>query len=362
MVMSTLAIRVTENQGWLMSRILRYAKDRGYTKYTSTLEEAWRLSIVGLSNALVEMLQRQGDAFELGPDEDFQQDPAAAFGVLEAKKHRARGIPLTMFLGLMKYYRQTYQDLVQESGWETEEEHQARRIVDRFFDRVEIAFCAEWAGASPVKLDAELQSSNRKMTNEKNKYLTIFESLASPVLLFDAENRLDSLNHAAAVFFNLSHSPGRAYYSSDTTHPTPPALSEALNRFSTSEEPEQISERELVVSGQSHFLRIHLKRMLDVSQKFQGTVVILTDLTERQQAAREREQLIQQLQEALGNVKTLSGLLPICAACKKIRDDKGYWSSVESYVQQHSDARFTHGFCPDCATRLYPGLVLSAAS
>ena len=57
---------------------------------------------------------------------------------------------------------------------------------------------------------------------------------------------------------------------------------------------------------------------------------------------------------ALGNIKTLSGLLPICASCKKIRDDKGYWNQLESYIKEHSDAVFSHGICPDCAKQLYP--------
>ena len=62
----------------------------------------------------------------------------------------------------------------------------------------------------------------------------------------------------------------------------------------------------------------------------------------------EREQLIHQLQDALAQVKALSGLLPICAQCKKVRDDGGYWSQVESYIEQRTDARFSHGLCPDC--------------
>ena len=62
------------------------------------------------------------------------------------------------------------------------------------------------------------------------------------------------------------------------------------------------------------------------------------------------------MHDALANVKALSGLLPICASCKKIRDDKGYWSQVESYIQQHSEATFTHGICPDCIKKLYPDM------
>ena len=66
-------------------------------------------------------------------------------------------------------------------------------------------------------------------------------------------------------------------------------------------------------------------------------------------ADREREFLIIQLQEALAQVKMLSGLLPICAWCKNVRDDQGYWMRVEEYIQEHSEAKFSHGLCPDCA-------------
>ncbi|HXT39736.1 MAG TPA: response regulator [Candidatus Angelobacter sp.] len=62
----------------------------------------------------------------------------------------------------------------------------------------------------------------------------------------------------------------------------------------------------------------------------------------------EREKLIRQLREAVAQVKALSGLLPICAECKKVRDDGGYWSQVEAYIEERTEARFTHGLCPDC--------------
>jgi hypothetical protein len=61
-----------------------------------------------------------------------------------------------------------------------------------------------------------------------------------------------------------------------------------------------------------------------------------------------------ELEESLANIKQLSGLLPICASCKKIRDDKGYWQQVEGYITEHSEAKFSHGICPDCMKKLYP--------
>jgi len=78
------------------------------------------------------------------------------------------------------------------------------------------------------------------------------------------------------------------------------------------------------------------------------------DITERKKIEQEREQLIRELKNTLAKVKTLSGMLPICASCKKVRDDKGYWNQIEAYVSEHSEAEFSHGLCPDCMEKLYP--------
>lgn len=79
-------------------------------------------------------------------------------------------------------------------------------------------------------------------------------------------------------------------------------------------------------------------------------------IEERKKAEDEKEKLIVELKKALGEVKTLGGLLPICASCKKIRDDQGYWNQLEHYIQKHSEAEFSHSVCPDCAKMLYPEL------
>lgn len=90
----------------------------------------------------------------------------------------------------------------------------------------------------------------------------------------------------------------------------------------------------------------------DLGQKQVGGMSF--DITERKAAEQERERLVSELREALAQVKTLSGFLPICASCKNIRDDTGYWQQIESYLSEHSDVEFTHGICPDCVAKLYP--------
>lgn len=92
--------------------------------------------------------------------------------------------------------------------------------------------------------------------------------------------------------------------------------------------------------------------MTDSSGTVTHYIAIKQDVTERIKAQEERERLIVQLKQALSDVKTLTGLLPICASCKKIRDDTGYWNQVEVYIRDRSSAQFTHGICPDCAQKL----------
>ena len=87
-----------------------------------------------------------------------------------------------------------------------------------------------------------------------------------------------------------------------------------------------------------------------------ATRAIFRDITQRKAVEAERERLIAELQAALAEVKTLGGLLPICGWCKKIRDDTGYWNSVEGYLKQHVEVEFTHGICPECTTKMMADL------
>lgn len=88
-----------------------------------------------------------------------------------------------------------------------------------------------------------------------------------------------------------------------------------------------------------------------------GSVHVARDISRQKDAEDERERLIAELQQALSTVQMLSGILPICAGCKKIRDEVGEWRPLESYIETHSEAEFSHGICPDCARRLYPDYV-----
>lgn len=100
----------------------------------------------------------------------------------------------------------------------------------------------------------------------------------------------------------------------------------------------------------------HYSPVVDGNGDIIGLTLFLTDITERKRTQAQRDALILELRDALATVKQLSGLLPVCCNCKKISDDKGYWNQIEAYIAEHSEARFSHGLCPECAEKLYPDI------
>ncbi len=107
-------------------------------------------------------------------------------------------------------------------------------------------------------------------------------------------------------------------------------------------------------NGELYWESASISPLRNAAGKITHFVAVKEDITRHKLADEEQRRLISDLQAALAKVKMLTGLLPICAGCKKIRDDQGYWHQVEIYISEHSDADFTHGLCPECARNLYP--------
>ena len=96
---------------------------------------------------------------------------------------------------------------------------------------------------------------------------------------------------------------------------------------------------------------VDLRRVFTVVRR---NLAIVDHQRQQDRHRREQQRLLEELQEAMSRVRTLSGLLPICAHCRKIRDDQGYWTQIEQYVAEHANVSFTHGLCPTCVHDLYP--------
>lgn len=313
--MNTLVDLILANERWLMYRILHYAKQQGYVKYTSTLVEAWRISIARLSETIVTAIQRDPRPPEMSPDDDFSRHPIAAFGVEEGVRHRGRGLTLGMYLSLLKYYRQCYVDLIQEQGYAIEEERSYRLFVARCFDLVELGIATGWYASESERI-TELQRTNRYLANEKNKYLTIFESLHDPVILLDSDEQISNMNHAASALFSNAGNPGNLYYGPQA-HPSVPSwLSESLNRLADDNSVEFEATLETFIGLRDY--QVKLERMRDVSEKFMGVVALLTDLTGRKQAERALLQAHREL-STLYDVTAIANLpMPLDAVLEQV--------------------------------------------
>jgi|GEM_PF-827432 len=271
---------IAENEDWLIDRVLLYAKAHGYTEFTSTLKEAWRASIAGLSKPLLEAMKVFEHPPELPAGDDYSNNPIAAFGVMHAKQHRTRGVTLQLFLGLNKYYRQTYVDLVMAQNYPIGEQEHYRLFIERFFDLVELGCCTEWTNATESTKLIETQERNRTLTNEKNKYLTIFESLNDPVILLDNEGAIQNMNHAAHELFVGPKDPGAVYYGTDKQM----TIEHQIDFLKAHNNGTDHFEIVLETSNGNQEFEVRIQRMLDVSDKFLGTVMILNNIAEYKRA------------------------------------------------------------------------------
>jgi PAS domain S-box-containing protein len=211
------------------------------------------------------------------------------------------------------------------------------------------------------RLDKQLQAEEALRRSE-TKFRTLYDSTRDAMMLLNTKGFFDCNQATLAMFGCATREEFCSKHPADVSPPVQPDGADSRTRASLriatalekgSDRFEWMHKR--ANTGETFPAEVLLSAMeLDGKPVLQAVV---RDITARKQSEAERDQLIQDLHDALANVKSLSGLLPICAGCKKIRDDQGYWSQVESYIQKHSEARFSHSMCPDCMKKWYPDLV-----
>ena len=196
--------------------------------------------------------------------------------------------------------------------------------------------------------------AEKALQESEELYQALFENNTSMILLLNPDStRVVDANPAACSFYGFTRYQMKHLKATD---------------FNILKEKDLLDEIQKAVSGEkNHFEFEHIAAdgsIKDV-EVFAGPIKlkertllcsIIHDVTEKKQIDKEQEVLINDLQNALNEIKVLRGILPICSKCKKIRDDEGYWEQIESYIDKHSDARFRHGLCPDCIKELYPDI------
>ena len=189
----------------------------------------------------------------------------------------------------------------------------------------------------------------------EHQYRALFMNNIAPMLIVDPETaEIVAANPAACSFYGYSQKALTGMKFTDINVLSETEIAEAMKQ-AKNEEKKYFNFRHELADKTIRDVEVYSGPITIGGKMLLCSIV--HDIFERKKIEREREKLILKLQRALSEVKTLRGFLPICAACKKIRDDKGYWNQIEAYISARSDARFSHGICPDCARKLYPGLV-----
>lgn len=177
----------------------------------------------------------------------------------------------------------------------------------------------------------------------------LLDVVSDAVLLADAQGRVADLNSAMLA---LAEANGNPIGMPVTEYlDSAPILLETLQG--------KDGEHALTLAqstGERHY-DVRISSLRDRAGRLAGRMMVARDVTPRRNGEAERQALARELQQAVEELRILSGLLPMCPRCKKIRDDSGYWHALEIYVREHSTADFTHGICPECMQRLYPELV-----
>jgi PAS domain S-box-containing protein len=201
------------------------------------------------------------------------------------------------------------------------------------------------------------QQAEEKLRQSEDRFRSVAQTASDAIISADSHGRIVFWNTAATAIFGYAFEeaegqPVMMIMPERFRRPVTPPLTQWFAGEETKVTGRTVEATGLRKDGREFPVEFSMATWLSDEQVF--ATGILRDISQRKQAEAERERLILQLKTALADVKTLTGIIPICAGCKKIRDDKGYWNQVEQYIQTHSLARFSHGLCPDCLVRLYP--------
>ena len=207
---------------------------------------------------------------------------------------------------------------------------------------------------------ASLRREQRRMREAAAHLAAIVQSSDDAIISKTLDGIVVSWNQAAERIYGYTETEMIGRSISTLVPPARlPELEDILQRIRRGEHVGRFDTMRVRKDGSLVEVSVTISPIKDASGLIIGASAIARDITERRREEEERLRLIGELTQALSQAKTLRGLMPICSSCKRIRDDQGYWQQVEVYIEQHSDAGFTHGLCPNCIGKYFPEITES---
>jgi PAS domain S-box-containing protein len=262
-------------------------------------------------------------------------------------------IAKAMELSGRQVFQVIWQDITERKGAENELKNYREHLEELIDERT----AALKETNERLRKDiAKRKKTERELSDSEKRYRMLFESAGDAIFILDAEGgetgRIMAANRAAAEMHGYSVDELLSMRITDLD--APDAGREVPSRIRRMLKGEWIKAEITHMKKDGTMFPVEINAGLLELGNHKYVLAFDRDITVRKLAEEEREKLIVGLQDALEKIKTLRGLLPMCAWCKKIRDDKGYWKKVEDYVKEHSDATFTHGICPECLKKVSP--------
>ncbi|HEX2919805.1 MAG TPA: HAMP domain-containing sensor histidine kinase, partial [Bacteroidales bacterium] len=329
-----------DNEDWLTNRIINYACEYGFAKYYSIQIDQWRVPVRQLSESLAVAAGHYGNNYpEL--DLDFNDsDPISKFAVSHADMHRKRGVSIQLFLGTMKYFRDSYIELIESSSLEEKNREFFLKFTIKCFDKIELACCVRWTRLTREDQINELQESAGNLLVENNKYLSLFEKINVPIIIFDEKLAISNINKAATGLF-IDAKTGKL----NKEHPS---LLKVIDEciFIAGDKDQLLHEYDtsLKILNCERLFHIRTQKLLDLNNKFIGIIFILVDVTESKIADEElkysehklkalnatKDKMFSiighDLRGPVGSIMSLSGLLS-----EKIHDFE--IDKIENYIK-----------------------------
>ncbi len=205
--------------------------------------------------------------------------------------------------------------------------------------------------------EKQLRARVAQLEREERFLRTLMDTIPDHIYFKDRHSRFIRINKAMAEWFALndpSEAVGRTDRDFFTREHADKAFDDERSILLNGEAVIGVVEKETWPTGGETWVSTTKVPVRDERGEVSGTCGISRDITRHKRLEDEREALVVELQAALDRIHTLHGLIPICTVCKRIRDDKGYWRQVESYVSENAKVTFSHCLCEECSRRLYP--------
>jgi len=200
---------------------------------------------------------------------------------------------------------------------------------------------------------AERKNTEKALQESENSLKNIFNS-SIPICITNVDYEIIRSNNSYKKIFGSNEQGGTSLKCYDS-RPGPACMTDncPLKRVLAGEREVICEPTKINPDGSQQYFIVTARPFMDSNGKVTAIIESFQDITDRKNVEIERAKLLEELQQAMSKVKQLSGFLPICASCKKIRDDKGYWNQIETYIRNHSEAEFSHGICPECSEKMY---------